>query len=353
MDRHVQMTLATAREAMRDSRLDAARLNHDRLAVSLGTALGGLMRLEEEYVVASNRAQEWSVSAEYAMPFLYHSLTPSTLAAEVALAFGAHGPATVLATGSTAGLDALGYGHLLIQDDEADVVIAGGADAAVTPIAMAALEPIKATSHRNHEPERASRPFDRDRDGFVVGEGSAVLILESGERARARGAHIYCEISGFAARSSAYHMTGLTPGGEDLAQVISAALAEARIGPGDLQYIAAHGSGSRQADAHEVAAYKRALEEAAHGIPVSSIKSMVGHGFGSAGALSAATCALAIEHRRIPPTATLEHHDPACDLDLVPAHSRDVSIRAALATAIGLGGFQSALVVTQPSSPTP
>lgn len=347
-DRYVQFGLAAALEAMKDSGLDLDREDRQRVGVAMGTALGGVSYLEEDYVAASNRGQEWLVDPEYTSPFLYQALLPSSLASEVALRFGAHGPSATVCSGYNAGLDAIGYGRQLIQDGEADIVIAGAAEAAISPLTMAGFDPIKATSQRNDDPRRASRPFDRDRDGFVVGEGAAVLILEEMEGALARGAHLYCEVAGFAGRANAYHMTGLTPDGVELAEAIVDAMNQAGVGPENVDYINAHGTGAKQSDRHETAAYKRALGDRAYAIPISSIKSTIGHALGASGALDAAACALAIEHGVIPPTANWENREPECDLDYTPKAAKRTRVDVVLSVGSSAGGFQAAMVVLRP-----
>ena len=292
------------------------------MAVTLGSAVGGTMGLEDDYVAVTNRGKEWLVDPDYAPPFLYAGLVPSSLASEVALKFGAQGPAVVVSTGCTSGIDALGYGHQLIQDGEADIVIAGASDSPISPISMACFDAIKATSPRNDDPEHASRPFDADRDGFVMGEGGAVLVLEEHETAQARGAHIYCEIAGFATRGNAYHMTGLRPEAYEMAEAISDALHQGGTNPEDIDYVNAHGSGTKQNDRHETAAFKSTLGEHAYKIPISSIKSMVGHSLGAIGAIEIAACALAIDRGVVPPTANYETRDPECDLDYTPKVAR-------------------------------
>jgi minimal PKS ketosynthase (KS/KS alpha) len=273
---------------------------------------------------------------------------PSSLASEIALKFGAQGLSTVISTGCTSGIDAVGYGHQLIQDDEADIVIAGASESGISPISMACFDPIKATSRRNDDPAHASRPFDRDRDGFVMGEGGAVLILEELEAALARGAHVYCEVAGFASRGNAFHMTGLRPDGLEMSEAIMDAMRQAQLEPEDIHYINAHGSGTKQNDRHETAAYKRSLGEQAYKIPISSIKSMVGHSLGGIGAIEMAACALAIETGVIPPTANWENPDPECDLDYTPRVAKRQRVDAALSTGSGFGGFQSAMIFARP-----
>ncbi|POM23497.1 Actinorhodin polyketide putative beta-ketoacyl synthase 1 [Actinomadura rubteroloni] len=351
-DRFIQFALVAADEAMADAGLDVAgdALDRDRLAVCLGSAVGASTRLEEEYVVASDGGEHWLVDPAFATDFLYHALVPSSLAAEVAFRFGAHGPATVVSTGCTSGIDAVGHAARLIEDGAADVVVTGAADAPVTPISMACFDAIRATSARNDDPEHASRPFDATRDGFVMGEGSAVLVLEDGEHARRRGAHVYAEIAGYAGRSNAYHMTGLRPDGAEMAVAITAALDEARLDPSAVDYVNAHGSGTKQNDRHETAAFKRSLGDHVYRTPVSSIKSMVGHSLGAIGAIEVAACALAVEHDVVPPTANYETPDPECDLDYVPNVARDQRVDVALSVGSGFGGFQSAIVLARPGT---
>ena len=348
MDRYIQFAAAAGMEAITDAALDLEQVDRDRMAVALGSAVGGTMYLEDDYVAVSNRGIEWEVDPDYARPFLYSALIPSSLASEIALKFGAHGPAVVVSTGCTSGIDAIGYAHHMIQDGEADIVISGAAESPISPISMACFDPIKATSHRNDDPEHASRPFDRDRDGFVMGEGGAVLIVEELESALARGAHIYCEVAGFASRGNAYHMTGLKADGLDMAEAITDAMQQANTNPEDIDYINAHGSGTKQNDRHETAAYKKSIGEQAYNIPISSIKSMIGHSLGAIGALEMSACALAIENGVVPPTANWENPDPECDLDYTPKVARKKHIDVALSTGSGFGGFQSAMIFARP-----
>jgi minimal PKS ketosynthase (KS/KS alpha) len=347
-DRYIQFATAAATEAANDSGLDLDEVDHDRMGVTLGSAVGGTVLLEDGYVAVSNHGQEWLVDPEYTLPFLYQALIPSSLASEVALKFQAHGPAVVVSTGCTSGIDAIGYGHHLIQDGEADIVIAGASESPVSPISMACFDPIKATSQRNDDAAHASRPFDRDRDGFVMGEGSAILILEELEVARARGAHIYCEVVGYATRGNAFHMTGLRPDALEMSEAILDAMRQGSVRPEDIDYINAHGSGTKQNDRHETNAYKNTLGEQAYKIPISSIKSMIGHSLGAIGAIEMATCALAIDRGVVPPTANWENRDPECDLDYTPKVAVRKAVRTALSTASGFGGFQSAMILSMP-----
>jgi minimal PKS ketosynthase (KS/KS alpha) len=347
-DRSVQFALVAADEAMADSGLALdGGFDHERMAVCLGSAVGASARLEDEYVVASDNGRNWLVDPEFASSFLYQAWVPSSMAAEVAHRYGAHGPASVVSTGCTSGIDAIGQAYQLIQDDVADIMVAGASDAPITPISIACFDAIGATSTRNDDPEHASRPFDATRDGFVMGEGAAVLILEEYEHARRRDAHIYAEIRGYANRCNAFHMTGLRPDGVEMAAAIGSALDQARLDPTALDYVNAHGSGTKQNDRHETAAFKLSLGEYAYRVPVSSIKSMVGHSLGAIGSIEVAATALAIEHNVVPPTANYSEPDPLCDLDYVPNTARDHRVDAALSVGSGFGGFQSAIVLAE------
>jgi minimal PKS ketosynthase (KS/KS alpha) len=349
-DRYVQFALAAAAEALAESglELDDDELL-DRTGVVMGTAVGGTTALEQEYVVASESGRDWLVDPDCTSPFLYQALMPSSLAADLACAYGTHGPAQVLSSGCTSGIDSVGYAFQLVQDGEADVVLAGASDSPISPVTVASFDAIKATSPDNSDPAHASRPFDRDRKGFILGEGCAVLVLEELEHARRRDAPVYCEIAGYATRGNAYHMTGLRPDGVEMAEAIRDSMAQARLDPEGLDYVNAHGSSTKQNDRHETAAYKRALGEAAYRVPVSSIKSMIGHSLGAIGSLELAACALAIRHGVVPPTANWAARDPECDLDYTPNVAREGRIRAALSVGSGFGGFQSAMVLTAPA----
>ncbi|WP_416904605.1 beta-ketoacyl-[acyl-carrier-protein] synthase family protein [Micromonospora echinospora] len=343
-DRYVQFALACSAEALADSGLELTDALRDAAGVVLGSAVGGTTALEQEYVRVSDHGAHWLVDPGRAGPYLYQALVPSSLAADVACRHGLHGPAQVVSTGCTSGIDAIGYAHQLIVDGEADVVLAGASDSPISPVTVASFDAIQATSPDNDDPAHASRPFDNDRRGFVLAEGAAVLVLEEAGHARRRGAHIYCEVAGYASRSNGYHMTGLRPDGVEMALAITDALRQARLDPADVSYVSAHGSGTRQNDRHETAAFKRALGEAAYRVPVSSIKSMVGHSLGAIGSIEMAACALAIEYGVVPPTANWSTRDPECDLDYVPNVARELPVDVALSVGSGFGGFQSALV---------
>ncbi|GAA2102504.1 beta-ketoacyl-[acyl-carrier-protein] synthase family protein [Actinomadura alba] len=348
MDRAAQLAVVAADEAIGDSGLERGALRPDRIGVSLGSAVGCTMGLEEEYIVLSDGGRQWLVDHNYGVPQLYGYMVPSTLAVEVAWRAGAEGPVALISTGCTSGLDAVAHGAQLIAAGNADVVIAGATDAPISPITSACFDAIKATSPNNDDPAHASRPFDRGRDGFVLGEGAAVFVLEGLGAARRRDAHVYAEVAGFASRSNAYHMTGLKPDGREMAEAITVAMRGAGIGPDAIDYINAHGSGTKQNDRHETAAFKRSLGQRAYEVPVSSIKSMVGHSLGAIGSIEVAASALAIEHNVVPPTANLHTADPECDLDYVPRTARDHRTDVVLSVGSGFGGFQTAMLLARP-----
>ncbi|QHC28700.1 beta-ketoacyl-[acyl-carrier-protein] synthase family protein [Streptomyces sp. HF10] len=351
-DRATQLAVLSAREALADSGLRPSELVSERVGVSIGTAVGCTTSLDREYARVSDGGSRWLVDHTVAVDHLFDYFMPTSICREVAWEAGAEGPVTVVSTGCTSGLDAVGYGTELIRDGRADVVVCGATDAPISPITVACFDAIKATSANNDDPAHASRPFDRDRDGFVLGEGAAVFVLEELSAARRRGAHAYAEICGFATRSNAHHMTGLKPDGREMAEAITAALRQARRTGEDLHYINAHGSGTRQNDRHETAAFKRSLGRRAYEVPVSSIKSMIGHSLGAIGSLELAASALAIEHGVIPPTANYAEPDPECDLDYVPNVAREQRVDAVLSVGSGFGGFQSAAVLARPGGGT-
>ncbi len=345
LDRAAQLALVAAREAVADSGLQHAEVDPHRLGVSIGSAVGATIGLEQEYRVVSDDGRLELVDHTYAVPHLYSYLVPSSFAVEVAWSVGAEGPTGVVSTGCTSGLDAVGHAAALIREGSADVMVAGATDAPISPITLACFDAIKATTPRNDDPEHASRPFDRTRNGFVLGEGSAVFVLEEREAARRRGATVLAEVAGFATRSNAFHMTGLRPDGREMAEAIRSALDLARVDPTEVDYVNAHGSGTKQNDRHETAAFKTSLGEHARRTPVSSIKSMVGHSLGAIGSIEIAASVLAITNDVVPPTANLHSPDPECDLDYVPVTAREWRTDTVLTVGSGFGGFQSAMVL--------
>jgi act minimal PKS ketosynthase (KS/KS alpha) len=346
MDRAAQFAVVAAREALRDSELNLDLADPGRIGVSIGSAVGNTTSLEREYVTVSEHGRLWEVDHEASVAPNNWYLVPSSLACEVAWETRAEGPVQLVSNGCTSGLDAVGYAARLIEEGSTDITISGGTDAPISPITVACFDAIKATTPFQGNPAQASRPFDATRDGFVLGEGAAILVLEEREHARRRGARIYCEVAGFASRSNAYHMTGLRPDGHEMAEAIRTALDQARVDRSEVDYVNAHGSGTKQNDRHETAAVKTGLGHHAFNVPMSSIKSMIGHSLGAIGALELAACALALHNSVVPPTANLTSRDPECDLDYVPVTARERRLRNIISVGSGFGGFQSAVVLS-------
>jgi act minimal PKS ketosynthase (KS/KS alpha) len=345
MDRASQFAVVCAREAVADSGLDTSTLDPHRAGVALGSAVAAATSLEREYQVLSDNGRHWLVDPGYLSPHMFDYLVPSVMPAEVAWTVGAEGPVTLVSNGCTSGIDSVSHAAELIAEGTVDVMLAGASDTPITPIVVACFDAIRATTALNDDPEHASRPFDGSRDGFVLAEGAAMFVLEEYERARRRDAHIYAEISGYASRCNAFHMTGLKPDGREMAEAIRVALDHSKVDPTAVDYVNAHGSGTKQNDRHETAAFKRSLGPHAYETPVSSIKSMIGHSLGAIGSIEIAACALAIEHAAVPPTANLHQADPECDLDYVPLSARERRIDTVLTVGSGFGGFQSAMVL--------
>ncbi|MDT0566737.1 beta-ketoacyl-[acyl-carrier-protein] synthase family protein [Streptomyces sp. DSM 3412] len=348
MDRAAQFAVVCARDAVADSGLSIENLRPERVGVSVGSAVAAATSLENEYLVLSDRGREWEVDPSYLSPHMFDHMVPSVLAAEVAWTVGAEGPVSLISDGCTSGLDSVGYACRLIQEGTVDVMLTGATDTPLTPIVAACFDAIKATTPRNDDAAHASRPFDLTRNGFVLAEGAAMFVLEEYESAVRRGAPIYAEVTGYATRLNAYHMTGLKTDGREMAEAIRVALDDSRIDPKDVDYVNAHGSGTRQNDRHETAAFKRSLGDHAYDVPVSSIKSMVGHSLGAIGSIEIAASVLALKHQVIPPTANLHTTDPECDLDYVPLTAREARLRNVLTVGSGFGGFQSAMVLRRP-----
>lgn len=348
MDRASQFAVVCTREAVDDSGLELDEIDPTRVGVALGSAVAAATSLEREYLVLSDAGRQWTVDADYLSPHMYDYMVPSVMPAEVAWVVGAEGPVSLVSNGCTSGLDSVGHAAQLIREGTIDVAVTGATDTPITPIVLACFDAIKATTPRHDHPEAASRPFDGTRNGFVLAEGAALMVVEAHEHAEARGAHVYAEVSGYATRCNAFHMTGLKPDGREMAEAITVALDQGRTDPTDVQYVNAHGSGTKQNDRHETAAFKRSLGRHAYDTPVSSIKSMVGHSLGAIGSIEVAACALAIEHGFVPPTANLHTPDPECDLDYTPVEAREMPVDTVLSVGSGFGGFQSAMVLRRP-----
>lgn len=347
-DRAGQFAILAAREAIADSGLDLSAHDPARTGVSVGNGVGNAISMEQEYRVVSDNGRNWLVDPGYVSPHLYSYVMSSSLATEVAWVCGAEGPSTVISTGCCAGIDAVGHAMDLVLEGSADVMLAGAADAPIYPITVACFDALRASSTSHDDPEHACRPFDRRRNGLVLGEGSAMFVVEEYEHARRRDARVICELIGYGARSNGYHMTGLKEDGRELGEAIVAAMDQAKVNPEDIDYVNAHGSGTRQNDRHETAAYKHSLGEQAYRVPVSSIKSMVGHSLGAIGSIEIAASALAIANNVVPPTANYSERDPECDLDYVPGAAREQRVNTVLSVGSGFGGFQSAIVLTAP-----
>jgi 3-oxoacyl-[acyl-carrier-protein] synthase II len=339
-DRFAQLAVAAARMAEADAQIDVGA-SPERVGASIGTAQGG---------VASLAACCAGAASARIHPSLVTAFMPNMAAGWVSMELGARGPVGAPCAACAASAMAIGEGYDAIRLGRAEVMFCGGSEAGITPIAMAGFAAMRALSRRNDDPARASRPFDAERDGFVMGEGAAVLVLEELEHAQSRGATIYAELAGYGVSSDAFHMTEPDPAGAGQARAVRAALADAGLEPGDVDYVNAHASSTSVGDATETAAIKRALgEEKARSTPVSSTKGSTGHCLGAAGAVEAAFTVLAIRDDVVPPTINLETADPACDLDYVPNTSRHLPVEVALSNSFGFGGHNAVLAFRKPS----
>ncbi|QWK09678.1 MAG: beta-ketoacyl-ACP synthase II [Thermoflexus hugenholtzii] len=338
MDRYAQFALAATQQALQDARLDPAHVDRERVGVILGTGIGGIGALVQGVETLMTRGPD-RIS-----PFMVPMMLADTAPGLIAIAYGFRGPNMAVVTACASGTNAIGEAMHLIRRGDADVVIAGGAEAAILPVAVAAFNVMGAISTRNEEPERASRPFDRTRDGFVMGEGAGILILERLEHARARGARIYAEVVGYGTSADAYHITAPLENGEGAALAMRRALADAGLSPRDIDYINAHGTSTPLNDKSETQAIKAVFGEAAYDVPISSTKSMIGHLLGAAGAVEAIVCIRAITDGVIPPTINYEHPDPECDLDYVPNVARRKPVRTAMSNSFGFGGHNACVI---------
>lgn len=349
LDRASMLAVVCARRAIEQAGI-GADIDRLRVGVTVGNAVGSATSVENEYVVLSDDGTEWFVDERYASAHLFDYFTPGSIAREVAQVVDAEGPVSVISAGCTSGIDSIGHAATLIEEGSADVMVAGATDAPITPIAVACFDAIRATTPDNDDPATAAKPFDRRRSGFAIAEGSAMFVLEEFEHARQRGAQIFGEIAGYSSTCNAHHMTGLTPEGEEMTVAINRAMASAQAVAGDIDYVNAHGSGTKQNDIHETAAIKRSLGTHAFRVPVSSIKSMVGHSLGAIGSIEIAACILAMRDSLVPPTANLHEPDPLCDLDYVPLTAREAALSTVLTVGSGFGGFQSAMVLRKVSA---
>ena len=337
-DRYTHFGFVAAKQAVVDSGLEMAREDGDRVGVIIGSGIGGMYTYESQLKVLAERGPR-RVS-----PFTIPALIGNICGGLVALDFGARGPNFGVGSACATGTHALGEAAHAIRRGDADVMIAGGSEAAITPFAYASFCAMKAMSTHNAAPEKASRPFDRNRDGFIMGEGAGVVVLESLEHARARGARIYCELAGYAATCDAFHITQPDPEGKGLSMAMKRALASAAVGLEQIDYINAHGTSTPYNDKFETLAIKKVFGSHARTVPISSTKSMTGHLLGAAGGIESVICVKTIQSQMIAPTINLEEPDPDCDLDYVPNVARSAPVRTVLSNNLGFGGQNAAIV---------
>ena len=339
MDRFIQFAVAAADLAVKDAALPLEGAASERVGVYVGSGIGGFATIEREHE-ALMKGGPRRIS-----PFFIPSAIANLASGWVSIRTGARGPNSCACTACTSGAHALGDSYRLIQRGDADAMIAGGSEAAITPLAVGGFCSMRALSTRNEAPEKASRPFDKDRDGFVMGEGAGILVLEELEQAKARGARVYCEVVGYGMSGDAFHITSPCEDGDGAIRVMRAALKDASLSPSDVGYVNCHGTSTPVGDAMEVVAIKAVFGEHAHsGLAISSTKSMTGHLLGAAGGLEAGISALALRDQVLPPTINLENLDPACDLDCVPNVKRAAKVGYALSNSFGFGGTNGALV---------
>lgn len=336
-DRVTQLAFVAADEALKQARYDPSD-NGTNMAVIVGTAIGGITTLMAEYdtLLAKGPGR--------VSPFLMPMMLSDMTSGQLSIKLGAKGVNYALISACASGADSIGEAANIIRRGDADIALAGGAEAAITPICMAGFSAAKALTTRNDDPARASRPFDRARDGFVMAEGAGLLVLESEEHAIGRGATILAELAGYGATSDAFHITQPAEDGSGAARAMQKALAEARLQADDIDYMNAHGTSTPMNDKLETLAIKKVFGEYAYELPVSSTKSMTGHLLGAAGAVEAGICVLALQHQAIPPTANYETPDPECDLDYVPNMARSAQLEAVMTNSLGFGGHNASLI---------
>ena len=339
-DRFAQLSLAAANMAMKDSGIDLEKTQRDRCGVIVSSGIGGLRTLEDQHTVLLTKGP--ARNSPFTIPMLISNMASGLISME----YGLEGPNLCIVTACATSNNAIGESWRIIKFGDADLFLAGGSEASVVHIGLAGFGAMKALSTRNDEPERASRPFDRDRDGFVMSEGAGVVIVEELEHAKARGAKIYCELSGYGLSADAYHMTAPPPDGGGAARAMQLALKHAGISPEEVDYINAHATSTGLGDISETHAIKKVFGDYAKKVPISSTKSMTGHLLGGAGAVEMAACALAIRDSVIPPTINLDNPDPQCDLDYTPMTAREKKVRVAVTNSFGFGGHNATLVAT-------
>jgi 3-oxoacyl-[acyl-carrier-protein] synthase II len=338
MDLFIQYAIAASQFAMDDSKLAITTENATNIGVFIGSGIGGFITIEREH------EELLKGGPRKVSPFFIPSAIINLASGQVSIRFGAKGPNVATCTACSASAHAVGESYEIIKRGDADAMIAGGSEAAITPMSVGGFGQLRALSTRNDEPGRASRPFDKDRDGFIIGEGAGVVILEELEHARRRDAAIYAEIVGYGSTSDAYHMTAPSEDGDGARRAMAMALRKAGVKPGEVDYINAHGTSTPYNDKLETLAIKNCFGEHARTVAISSTKSMTGHLLGGAGGLEAGISALAVFHQHAPATINLDHPDPECDLDYVPHKSRKMPIRYALSNSFGFGGTNVALL---------
>jgi 3-oxoacyl-[acyl-carrier-protein] synthase II len=341
MDRFTQFAVAVAMQALEQAGLKIDESNRDRVGVVIGTGIGGIGTLVEQIEVMRERGPE-RVS-----PFLVPMMISDSAAGMIAIRFGARGPNMALATACASGNNAIGEAVEMIRRGAADVMIAGASEAALVPVAMAGMNIMTALSTRNEDPQAASRPFDKHRDGFLMGEGAGMLILESLEHAQARGASILCELTGYGTTDDAHHISAPAENGAGAAIAMKLAIEDANLDIGDIGYINAHGTSTPLNDKSETAAIKTVFGEQAYNVPVSSTKSMTGHLLGASGAIEAVFCIMAIRDEILPPTINYRTPDPECDLDYVPNQPRKAAPRHVMSNSFGFGGHNATLIFSR------
>jgi len=338
MDRFIHFALAASQMAVDDAQLKIDSSNADRVGVIIGSGIGGLPMIEHYTKVLNERGYRRIT------PFFIPMSIINLASGRVSIRFGAKGPNSAVVTACSSGSHAIGDAFKIIQRGDADVMIAGGSEAVISPLGVAGFTVMKALSRRNDEPEKASRPFDAERDGFVMAEGAGIVILEELEYARKRGARIYAEIVGYGMTGDAYHITSPSPDGDGAARCMSLAVKDAGVQPQEVDYINAHGTSTKYNDELETLAIKNVFGEHAHKLAVSSTKSMTGHLLGAAGGVEAVICVLSICNSIVPPTINLDNPDPECDLDYVPHRAREMEVRYALSNSFGFGGTNACLL---------
>ena len=341
MDRFTQFATAAALEALEQSNFKVDVSNCDRVGILIGTGIGGILTLLEQYEVMKERGPD-RVS-----PFLIPMMISDSAAGNLAIRIGARGPNMSIATACASGTNALGEATEMIRRGVADVMIAGASEAAITPVAMAGMNVMTALSTRNDDPRKASRPFDKNRDGFLMGEGSGILILESLEHAQARGADVLCEFTGYGTTDDAHHVSAPAENGAGAANSMRLALEDANLRPQDISYINAHGTSTPLNDRSETAAIKTVFGQHAYHVPISSTKSMTGHLLGASGAVEAAVCAMTLQQSILLPTINYETPDPDCDLDYVPNTPRPLKVEHVMSNSFGFGGHNATLILSR------